>query len=320
MSHAVVDVLLTGRLDGAGRGAWLRALRKAAPEFSWWSDGDGDMPREAIAAAVVANPAPGALAGMPRLRLVQSLWAGVEGLLADDTLPAQVPLARMVDPAMSAAMAETALWAVLALHRRFFDYAAQQSKGNWQPLPQRRAGDIRVLVLGLGAMGGAVAARLAAQGYRTTGWRAAASDRPVTSGVAMHAGEAALPSLLAATDIVVNLLPLTASTRGLIDTRFLAALPRGASIVNLARGAHVDDATLLAALDSGWLDRAVLDVFCAEPLPTEHRYWRHPKVTMLPHAAALTDVESSASLVAANLRALRDGAPLRHLVDRARGY
>ena len=129
-----------------------------------------------------------------------------------------------------------------------------------------------------------------------------------------------LPALLAAAEIVVNLLPLTASTRGLIDARFLAALPRGASIVNLARGAHVVDVDLLAALDSGHLHRAVLDVFHSEPLPSDHPYWQHPRVTVLPHAAALTDARSAARVVATNLRALRDGAPLMHLADRTRGY
>ena len=143
VSLARFDVLLTGRIDAAERDDWLRALRDAAPDVCWWSDDDGEIPREAIEAAVVANPAPGLLQGLPRLRLVQSLWAGVENLLADTTLPAQVPLARMVDPAMSAAMAETALWAVLSLQRRFFDYAAQQAAGEWRQLAQRRADDVR---------------------------------------------------------------------------------------------------------------------------------------------------------------------------------
>ena len=320
MSAETMHGLLSGRLDAAERGEWRQALRAAAPDWTWWTDDDSELPREAIAAAVVANPAPGALAGLPQLRLVQSLWAGVEKLLADDTLPAHVPLARMVDPAMSSAMAETALWAVLSLHRGFFDYAAQQRATEWQPLAQVRADEVRVLVLGLGQMGAAVATRLAAQGLRTSAWRATASDRASPAGVSVQVGDRALPALLSAADIVVNLLPLTASTRGLLNAPFFAALPRGASIVNLARGAQVIDADLLAALDSDRLYRAVLDVFHEEPLPSDHRYWRHPRVTVLPHVAALTDVHSAARVVAANLRALREGTPLAHLVDRARGY
>ena len=315
-----MHVLLTGRIDAAEREQWRLALRDTAPECTWWSDDDGEMPREAISAAVVANPAPGALAGLPQLRLVQSLWAGVEKLLADATLPPQVPLARMVDPAMSAAMAETALWAVLSLHRGFFDYATQQRVRDWQQRAQRRAEALSVMVLGLGHMGRAVATRLAAQAYRVSAWHATHGHRPALPGVAVHAGVDALATLLPVSEIVVNLLPLTPATRSLLDARFFAALPSGASVVNFARGAHVVDDDLLAALDSGHLRHAVLDVFRNEPLPAEHRYWRHARVTMLPHVAALTDVHSGAQVVAANLRALRDGAPLAHVVDRARGY
>ena len=126
--------------------------------------------------------------------------------------------------------------------------------------------------------------------------------------------------MLPAHEIVVNLLPLTAATRGLLDARFFAALRRGASIVNLARGAQVVDADLLAALASGHLARAVLDVFVTEPLPPEHPYWRHPRVTVLPHVAALTDLRGAARVVAANLQALQAGTPIAHRVDRARGY
>jgi glyoxylate/hydroxypyruvate reductase A len=320
VSGETLQVLLSARIDAAERAEWLRELRRAAPEFSWWSDDDGEIPREAITAAVVANPAPGALAGLPRLRLVQSLWAGVDKLLADTTLPAGVPLARMVDPVMTAAMAETALWAVLSLHRGFFDYAARQAAGEWRQHEQRRADEIRVLVLGLGQMGHGVATGLAAQGYRLSAWRATASDRSPPAGVSVQAGHAALPGLLTAADVVVNLLPLTPATHGLLDARLFAALPRGASIVNLARGAHVVDDDLLAALDSGQLGHAVLDVFHSEPLPIAHPYWQHPRVTVLPHVAALSDVRSAADVAVANLRALRDGEPLRHLVDRARGY
>ena len=315
-----MDVLLTGRIDATEREQWLCALRVEAPDVTWWSDDDGEIPREAVVAAVVADPAPGLLAALPRLRLVQSLWAGVEKLLADATLPAQVPLARMVDPAMNAAMAETALWAVLSLHRGFFDYGSQQRAGVWCAHAQRRADEVNVLVLGLGQMGAAVATRLAEQGYRVRGWRATANARPPPAGVTVYDGADVLAALLSTTAIVVNLLPLTAATRGLLDVRVFAALPRGASVVNLARGAHVVDDDLLAALDSGQLHRAVLDVFAGEPLAPHHRYWRHPQVTVLPHVAALTDPRSAAPVVAANLRALRNGAPLACLVDRARGY
>jgi len=291
-----MKVLLAGEIDAA----WRRELAAAMPEAVWVEPGD-DADADA---AVVANPPPGALAGQQRLRLIQSLWAGVDRLLLDPTLPAGVPIARMVDPVMSAAMAETALWATLSLHRGFFAYARRQLAGQWLAHAQRRADEVPVLVLGQGEMGRAAALRIAALGYRVEGWR-----RGIT-----------LEPLLARSEVVINLLPLTPGTRGLLAAPFFSALPPKSSIVNLGRGAHVVDTDLLAALDCGHLRQAVLDVFHTEPLPADHAFWQHPRVTLLPHAAALTDPRSASAVAAANLRALRDGRPLQHLVDRARGY
>jgi glyoxylate/hydroxypyruvate reductase A len=302
---APLRVLLSGRFEAGEREAWAAELARQLPEVQWQDDAEADTAPAGIAAAGVANPAAGRLARLPDLRLIQSLWAGVDKLLADRTLPVDVPVARMVDPAMNAAMAETALWAVLALHRGFFSYQAQQRQGLWQPLPQRRADEVPVLVLGRGQMGGTVAARIAAMGYPVQTW---------------GRGDGALAQRLAGRELVVNLLPLTPDTRGLLDARAFAALPRGAALVNLARGAHVVDAELLAALDSGHLAHAVLDVFHTEPLPAAHPFWAHPRVTVLPHAAAATDARSAAAVVATNLRALAAGRPIAHLVDRSRGY
>jgi glyoxylate/hydroxypyruvate reductase len=298
-------VLLTGRFDAGEREAWLAALTRELPGVHWLDDAEAARAPAGITAAVVANPAPGRLAGLPDLQLIQSLWAGVDKLLADPTLPRGLPIARMVDPAMNAAMAETALWAVLSLHRGFFTYQRQQQQAHWHPLPQRRADEVPVLVLGRGQMGGTAAARLAALGYPVTSWGRSDGD---------------LAPLLAQAGVVVNLLPLTEATRGLIDARFLAALPPGAGLVNLARGAHVVEADLLQALDRGHVAHAVLDVFHQEPLPREHPFWQHSRVTVLPHAAAATDERSAAAVVATNLRALHAGQPIQHLVDRARGY
>ncbi len=300
-----MKVLLAGSFDEGEREQWLQALSAAMPEATWLDSTHAQSQPLAVQAAVVANPAPHSLQGLPRLRLIQSLWAGVDRLLQDQSLPTGVPIARMVDPAMNAAMAETALWAVLSLHRGFFAYQRRQRQGVWRPHAQRRADEVRVLVLGQGQMGRTAAARLAEQGYAVAGWR--------RDGLP-------LPPLLARSDIVINLLPLTADTRGLLDADFFAALPPKASIVNLARGAHVVDADLLAALDSGHLRHAVLDVFHAEPLPAGHAYWQHPRVTVLPHAAAATDARSAAAVAVANLRSARDGLPVLHLVDPGRGY
>jgi glyoxylate/hydroxypyruvate reductase A len=228
----------------------------------------------------------------------------------------------MVDPAMNEAMAQTVLWAVLSLHRGFFAYERRQRRREWRVHAQRRADEVAVTLLGLGQMGRAAACALRPLGYRVGAWTLH-EQPPADDGVARHAGGHALAPLLAASDIVVNLLPLTPATRALIDARFLAMLPAGASLVNLARGEHVVDADLLGALDSGHLREAVLDVFATEPLPPSHPFWGHPRVTLLPHAAAMTDERSAAAVVARNLGDWVRGvaAPgLAGWVDRARGY
>ena len=310
-------VLVAAEFDADEWAQWWPLLQAALPNERLLRDPHEVLPHE-IDIALVANPPLGSLRGLPNLRLIQSLWAGVDRLLADASVPTDVPLARMVDPAMNETMAQTALWAVLSLQRGFFDYAAQQRAGVWQQHGLRHADELTVAVLGLGQMGRAAARRLAQHGWRVLGWSRSAAA-PI-EGVEAHSGEAALPALLARAQVVVNLLPLTAATRGLFNAATFELLPRGASFVNLARGAHVVEAELLAALDSGQLQRAVLDVFATEPLPAAHPFWSHPSVTVLPHVAAPTDPRSAAAIAARNVSALRERRPLEHLVDRTRGY
>lgn len=299
--------------------AWQRALQQAMPQERVLTSLT-EAERAEVEVALVANPPPGRLQGLPRLGLIQSLWAGVDRLLADPTRPAGVPLARMVDPAMNQAMAQTVLWAVLSLHRGHFAYARQQQRRHWAVLPQCPASACRVTVLGLGEMGGTAAALLAQVGYDVQGWRLGAGSRPAPAGVAVAQGLAALPALLARTDVVVNLLPLTPATRGLVDARFLALLPPGAALVNLARGGHVIESDLLAALDTGRLAHAVLDVFACEPLPPGHPLWVHPAVTVRPHAAALTDPGSASQVVARQVARWRAGEAVHHRVQAGHGY
>ena len=314
-----MNAYLLGELEPDAHARWQTALRAASPSTTWLDAIQAAARPEQVDVAVVASPRPGALLPFTRLRLIQSLWAGVDRLLGDPQLPADVPLARMVDPAMNAAMAETALWAVLSLQRDFFTYAAQQTRSLWLTHGQRTAADVTVTVLGLGQMGQAVARRLVEAGYRVQAW----TQRPrvdVDSRIECHAGDLALEPLLARGEIVVNLLPLTAQTRHLFDRQRLALLPAGAALINLARGGHVDEDALLAALNQGRLSHAVLDVFAHEPLPSAHPFWQHPGVTLLPHVAAQTDPRSAAQVVAANLHALATGQPIAHRVNRQLGY
>ncbi|MDZ7812479.1 MAG: glyoxylate/hydroxypyruvate reductase A [Ideonella sp.] len=316
-----MKIYLVGSLPVAALNDWQAHLQAELPEDQVLTLLEPEQSAD-IQVAVVANPQPGSLLNLPSLRLIQSLWAGVERLVADPSLPQGVPVCRMVDPQMNQAMAETGQWAVLALHRGFFRYARQQSQACWQPLAQRRADEVRILVLGWGEMGRTLGLRLQGMGYRVSAWRAGSSSAPVAlpDGVSIYEGTQVLGASLAQADVLINLLPLTPATRGLLNAKCFAALPRGAAVVNFARGAHLVESDLLAALGSGQVSHAVLDVFATEPLPTEHPFWHHPAITALPHAAAQTDPRSAAAVVAANVRALKAGESLRHVVDVVRGY
>src|SRR5262245_37633030 len=164
-----MNLLLAGDFEADERDRWHSALAQAMPQHHLVA-ADELFDRTRIEVAIVANPLPGSLRGLPKLRLIQSLWAGVEGLLNDDTVPNAVPLARMVDPTLAAAMGETALWAVLSLHRGFYAYQRQQRQMQWRQLPQLRADELPITVLGLGMMGSACVHALTPHGYRLTGW------------------------------------------------------------------------------------------------------------------------------------------------------
>ena len=311
-----MTILLATRLQADDQAEWLELLQAALPNERFVTTRRA-AEDHLIDVAVVANPPQGALHNLPNLRFIQSLWAGIDALLSDATLPADIPLARMVDPAMNAAMAETALWAVLSLHRGYFECAAAQLERRWQAVAQTRANEISVAVLGMGQMGRGVALNLVRSGYRVMGW---SSKAALAEGVDTHHGESTLKQVLGAADIVVNLLPLTAATRGILNAASFAQMRRGASLVNLARGAHLVDADLLHALNIGHLNRAVLDVFHTEPLPIDHPFWTHPKVTVLPHVAAQTDPRTAVQVVAQNIALYRAGAEPKYLVNRQLGY
>ncbi|MCZ7564332.1 MAG: glyoxylate/hydroxypyruvate reductase A [Burkholderiales bacterium] len=295
---------------------WRAPLSEAlAGERLHWSPEAIDPSAADI--VLTAVPAPGALAPFTSLRLIQSLWMGVETLLADATVPRNAPLARMIDPHMTRGMVESVCAHALAAHLQLDEYARFQRERRWKMLRGPIAAERTVGILGMGELGQTAAAALQGLGFRVLGW--SRTPRAV-AGVECFAGAATRDAFLARTEILVVLLPLTPDTRGLIDANFLARLQEGAVLINLARGALVSDDDLLAALDAGRLRHAALDVFNTEPLPPEHRYWTHPRVTVTPHVAALTNPATAAAFVAENVRRLRAGERLLGLVDRARGY
>ncbi|MEO3997933.1 glyoxylate/hydroxypyruvate reductase A [Mesorhizobium sp. CAU 1732] len=269
-----------------------------------------------IEIAIVANPDPAHLAQLTGLVWVQSLWAGVERLVAElgDFRP---PIVRLVDPELARTMGEAALAWVLYLFRDMPIYAAQQRASQWVQHPYRRPERTTVGVLGLGELGATAAMRLREAGFNVAGWSRSLKQ---VQGITCRAGEDGLEETLKTSDILVCLLPLTAETRDLLDARRLALLPRGAKLVNFARGPIINTPALLAALDTGALGHAVLDVFAVEPLPAASPEWSHSAVTVLPHISAATDPDTASLIVARNIEAYRADGSLPTAVNLHRGY
>lgn len=291
-------------------------LREALPEFELavWPQA---VDNEAVRYVVAWNPPDGFFAQFPRLRAVFALGAGVDRLLTRADLPLQVPVIRLTDAGMAGQMAEYALYGVLRYQRQFDLYQAQQARHAWQPLPPRLAPEVRVSVLGLGAIGAVVARTLADLGYAVSGWSRRPKDLP---GIACHHGPAALDALLATTDVLISVLPSTPETRWLITGKQLAQLPRGAALINAGRGDQIDEAALLDMLDVGHLRFAQLDVFAHEPLPPDSPLWDRPEVTITPHIAAITLPGPAVAQIADKLRALQRGEVPAGLVDRTWAY
>jgi glyoxylate/hydroxypyruvate reductase A len=223
----------------------------------------------------------------------------------------------MIEPGIVEGMVEYVTQAVLTIHRDLTDYRLQQQQQVWRELPLKPASERRIGVLGLGVLGTAVLERLRVFGFACAGW--SRSPREI-EGVDCHAGEGALNGFLARTDILICLLPLTPATRGLLDAGLFAKLPRGASLIQTGRGGHLNQHDLLAALDSGQLHNAMLDVTDPEPLPAGHPLWTHPCVRITPHIASATRPESAVDVVLDNLRRHREGLPMLGQIDRTRGY
>lgn len=252
------------------------------------------------------------------VKLIVSLLAGPDHLLHDPAVPKHVPIVRAGNPEGDRMMTETTLLHVLRHHRNLPAYAAAQARSEWISLPRVAVTERKVGVMGLGLIGLAAAQALAIFGFQMAGW--VRNPRDKIEGVEVFAGRDQLGAFLARSEIIVNLLPLTTELENILDASAFAQMPKGGSIVNLGRGGHVVEKDLMAALDSGQLAGATLDVFRQEPLPKEDALWQHPKITIMPHASRRVEIKPMMPRVAHAIRCLRAGKPLENEIDRARGY
>jgi glyoxylate/hydroxypyruvate reductase A len=302
---------------GPARAAWwLQHMQGLLPELDCrpWDD-PGDP--EEIEIAVVWKPPAGGLKRFPHLKLIVSIGAGIDHVLADPELPQHVPIIRTTGEDLKVRMREYVTLHVLRLHRRLPEIEAAQASREWLQLVNPPAYARKVGIMGQGNLGADCATALAALGFDVAGW----SRRPKqVTGVQSFAGEDGLHAFLRRSEILVCLLPLTGSTRGILNRDLFRRLPEGASLINAARGEHLVEADLLAALDSGRIGSATLDVFHQEPLPQDHPFWDHPKVLVTPHVASLIDPVAGGKAIAANIRKWLAGEPVPDLVDLKQGY
>ncbi len=301
----------TDRID-----IWQEALAKLMPdlEVRVWPDVGNAAD---IEFALVWNPPVGELAKLPNLRAIFSMGAGIDHLASDPDLPEDVPVVRMVDEGLTQGMTEFVVMAVLRHHRRIHDYQTQQRQKHWAQLVTPLAPDRKVGILGLGVLGADSAEKLVYLGFDVAGWSRTQKSLP---GVESYSGDEGLRAFLKRTEILVCLLPLTTGTKGILNSTNLGLLPHGASLINVARGGHMVPEDVLAALDSGQLAEATLDVFPEEPLPAQSPFWDHPRVLVIPHCASVTLPKTAAENVARGIEAVRKGEALQNVVDFERGY
>ncbi len=306
---------LLHRADGVTK-PWIDGFAAALPdaEVVVWREGDDIAPCDY---AVTWAPPPAMLALLAHVKAIFVTGAGVDGIMKfKDALPA-VPIIRLGDAGMAVQMAEYVAYAVLRYFRRFDEYEAQARRGLWHPLPQYDKEDFTIGVMGMGVLGTRVLDALAPFGFPLRAWSRSQKER---EGVICHAGEEGLDGFLRATRVLVCMLPLTLDTADLLSRRRLAQLPRGAYLINVARGAHVNEDDLLALIGEGHIAGATLDVFRTEPLAPSHAFWSEPRVSLTPHVAALTLPDQSALQIAQKIGALERGEPVADLVDRQTGY
>ncbi|VVP77158.1 Glyoxylate/hydroxypyruvate reductase A [Pseudomonas fluorescens] len=301
--------------DPADAQKWRDCLATLAPQLEFRQWPDIGNPAE-VHYILAWEPLTNLAEQFANLRLLYAAGAGVDQFdLA--RLPADVSLIRLVDSSMAEIMAEYVLFSVLAMHRDILAYQEDQRSGRWQPRPIVHASQRRVGVMGVGNLGRAALDRLQPLGFQLSGWNRSLKEVP---GGHCYVGPDELEAFLGRCDILVNMLPLTPETAGILNAARLDCLPHGAGLINVGRGAHVIETALLSALNEGRLGGAVLDVLAQEPPTQDNPLWKHPRVLLTPHVASDVQIEGGVALIVENLRREREGMPLLNVVDRSKGY
>lgn len=293
------------------------ALARTAPRIEV-VDHTADAPAEDVRLALAWHPPPDAFERYPNLEAVCSIAAGVDNIIACPSLRSGVEVVRVVDPGQAQLMSGFIAWHVIGHQRGFAAFRAQQRDRIWQRRDQRRAQDVPVGILGNGEIGQRVAADLVHLGFPVMSWSRTA--KAISSSSRSFHGPAGLVAMLAETEVLVNLLPLTSETRGILNGELFAQMRRGGYLIQVGRGEHLVEDDLLAAIDRGHLSGAALDVFTAEPLAQAHPFWHHPQIAITPHDASDVSVHAVASTLAATADAVSAGRRPPHAIDRARGY
>lgn len=296
--------------------AWKEAMVARLPGAKIVT-GDENYDPETIDYALFWKQPQGLIKTLSNLKAIFSLGAGVDHVVSSPSLPADLPVIRLEDAGMADQMVQYHLYAALHFMRDFDIYSDQQAKADWTQHPVTRISKCRIGVMGLGALGAAVATALSSLGFGVSGW---SRSMKAIDGITTFAGKETLGEFLGQSDILICLLPRTSETENVLNSTTLSFLPKGAAIINAARGAMINEADLLRALDTGHLRGAFLDVAVTEPLPESHPFWDHPKIRITPHIAAETRIEESVEQIAENIDRINRGETPRGLVNRETGY
>lgn len=313
MSTCKPHLYFNSDIDSAD--AWHQALLACLPDLTF-TVGPACTEPETVDVALLWQLPPQGLSPFRHLRAIQTLSAGINQLNGS-SIPTHIAVARLVDASLTQTMVEYAKAAVYRYHRNFDYFVRQQQIKQWQFVMPKLARQRTVGILGLGVIGQAIADHLAADGFNVIGW----SRQPkMSSAYTSVSGSAGLASLLEQVDILLNVLPLTEQTRHLLSAPLFAKLAKPIYLINMGRGAHLNEADLLKALNSGQIIAATLDVTVTEPLPPEHPFWQHPDILLTPHIAGVTLPQMAAPMVAENIKRAMAGQPLLNQVDFKRGY